>query len=141
MLAFASPNVAFIHGFALVVTIVLTIVDTWAPHAASGGHHHKVWLYAAIMLLISGLALMVVPWMVQGLFQSVAGDTGFTGGTNSYELAGRTRWRLSSRRTANSWETRRGFGYPRRRDHRKANAWHPKCRSTRSTKTMRISGS
>lgn len=78
VLTFAAPNVSFIHGFTLVVTIVLTIVDTWAPHAASGGHHHKVWLYAAIMLLISGLALMVIPWMVQGLFQSVAGDTGFT---------------------------------------------------------------
>ena len=78
VLAFASPNVGFIHAFALVVTIVLTIVDTWAPHAASGGHHHRVWLYAAIMMLISGLALMFVPWMVHGLFNSVAGDA--TGG-------------------------------------------------------------
>lgn len=81
VLAFASPNVAFIRGFALVVTIVLTLVNTWAPHAASGGHHHKVWLYAAVMLLISGLALMTVPWVVHGLFDSVAGgDAAFTGG-------------------------------------------------------------
>jgi len=73
-LAFASPNIAFIRGFALVVTIVLTIVDTWSPHAASGGHHHKVWLYAAVMLVMSGVALMGVPHMVGGLFHSVAGD-------------------------------------------------------------------
>jgi flagellar protein FlaJ len=79
VLAFASPNVTFIRIFALVVTIVLTVVNTWAPHAASGGHHHKVWLYAAVMLLISGLALMLVPEVVQGLFQSVAGEPGTSG--------------------------------------------------------------
>jgi flagellar protein FlaJ len=74
VLAFASPDIGFIRGFALVVTIVLTVVDTWAPHATSGGHHHKVWLYAAIMLLMSGIALMFVPHVVGGLFQSVSGD-------------------------------------------------------------------
>jgi flagellar protein FlaJ len=72
-LAFASPDINFIRGFALVVTIVLTIVDTWSPHSAAGGHHHKVWLYAAFMLVMSGLTLMIVPHMVSGLFQSVAG--------------------------------------------------------------------
>jgi archaeal flagellar protein FlaJ len=74
VLAFAAPNIGFIRGFALVVTIVLTLVDTWSPHATSGGHHHKVWLFAAIMLLISGLGLMLIPAVVSGLFQSVAGD-------------------------------------------------------------------
>jgi flagellar protein FlaJ len=74
VLAFASPNVAFIRGFALVVTLVLTVVDSWAPHATSGGHHHKVWIYAAVMMLMSGLALMFVPQIVGGLFHSVAGD-------------------------------------------------------------------
>lgn len=74
VLAFASPDINFIRGFALVVTIVLTVVDTWSPHATSGGHHHKVWLYAAVMLLMSGLGLMFVPHIVGGLFHSVAGD-------------------------------------------------------------------
>lgn len=74
VLAFASPNVGFIRGFALVVTIVLTVVDTWAPHATAGGHHHKVWLYAAVMMLLSGLGLLLVPQVVHGLFNSVAGD-------------------------------------------------------------------
>jgi flagellar protein FlaJ len=74
VLAFGSPNIAFIRGFALVITIVLTIVDTWSPHAAAGGHHHKVWLYAAVMLLLSGLLLMFVPHVVGGLFHSVSGN-------------------------------------------------------------------
>ena len=86
VLAFASPNIGFIHGFALVVTLVLTFVNTWAPHAASGGHHHKVWLYAAVMLLISGLALMIIPWMVQGLFESVSADPTGTGGASIPEI-------------------------------------------------------
>jgi len=72
-LAFASPNIAFIRGFALVVVLVLTVVDTWAPHSTAGGHHHKVWLYAAIMMVLSGVALMLVPHIVGGLFTSVAG--------------------------------------------------------------------
>lgn len=79
VLAFASPNIAFIRGFALVVTIVLTIVDTWSPHATAGGHHHKVWLYAAVMLVLSGGALLLVPQIVGGLFSSVAGDITSTG--------------------------------------------------------------
>jgi flagellar protein FlaJ len=72
LLSFASPNVMFIKIFSLSITIVLTIVNTWAPHAAAGGHHHKVWLYAAVMLLMSGLAVMVIPEIVQGLFRTVA---------------------------------------------------------------------
>jgi archaellum biogenesis protein FlaJ (TadC family) len=79
----------FIKIFVLVVTVVLTVVDTWAPHAASGGHHHKVWLYGAVMLLISGLALMIVPEMVQALFHSVSSDTTVTGtGTTIPDVSG-----------------------------------------------------
>lgn len=73
VLAFASPNVAFLRGFALIVTLFLTVVDTWSPHVTSGGHHHKVWGYAAVMMVLSGLLLMGVPAMVQGLFSSVSG--------------------------------------------------------------------
>src|SRR6185295_10056043 len=83
VLAFASPNVAFIRGFALVVTIVLTVVDTWSPHATSGGHHHKVWLYAAVMLVLSGASLILVPHIVGGLFSNVSGgiSSSAAGGT------------------------------------------------------------
>jgi flagellar protein FlaJ len=78
VLAFASPNIAFIRGFALVVTLVLTVVDTWSPHATAGGHHHKVWLYAAVMLVLSGASLVLVPHIVSGLFSSVSGGISST---------------------------------------------------------------
>jgi flagellar protein FlaJ len=76
VLAFASPNVAFLRGFALVVTIVLTFVDTWAPHAVSGGHHHKIWVFLAVMMVLSGALLIGVPWVVEGLFNSVSSGFG-----------------------------------------------------------------
>ena len=67
------PDIAFLRGFALIVTLFLTVVDTWSPHCAAGGHHHKVWLYAAVMMLLSGVMLMGVPHLVSGLFDSVSG--------------------------------------------------------------------
>jgi flagellar protein FlaJ len=73
VLSFASPNIAFLRGFALVVTLFLTVVDTWSPHCTAGGHHHKVWLYAAVMMLLSGVMLMGIPHLVGGLFESVSG--------------------------------------------------------------------
>jgi flagellar protein FlaJ len=73
VLAFAAPNVAFLRGFALIVVIFLTFVNTWSPHCTAGGHHHKVWAYGAVMLVISGILLMGVPAVVQGLFSSVSG--------------------------------------------------------------------
>jgi len=74
VLAFATPNVAFIRGFALVVTLVLTAVDSWAPHATSGGHYHKFWAHLAIMMVLSGLGLLFIPHLVGGLFHHIAGD-------------------------------------------------------------------
>jgi archaellum biogenesis protein FlaJ (TadC family) len=83
VLAFAAPNIAFLRGFALIVTVVLTVVDAWAPHSTSGGHHHKVWLFLAVMMFISGICLMTIQPMVGGLFQNVSGglsDTSTAGG-------------------------------------------------------------
>jgi flagellar protein FlaJ len=76
VLAFAAPNVGFIRAFALVVTLLLTVVNSWAPHVTEGGHHHKFWAYAAVMMLISGLALMFIPHVVQNLFHSASAGIG-----------------------------------------------------------------
>ncbi|MHB8683924.1 MAG: hypothetical protein ACYC9X_06345 [Dehalococcoidia bacterium] len=81
VLAFASPNVAFIRGFAVIVTLVLTVVDAWAPHSTSGGHYHKFWTYLAVMMLLSGLGMMFIPHVVQGLFQNIAGGLANTTAT------------------------------------------------------------
>jgi len=72
VLAFAAPNVTFLRGFALVVALFLTVVNTWAPHTTAGGHHHKVWAYAAVTMVMTGLMLLVVPAIVGNLFDSVS---------------------------------------------------------------------
>lgn len=72
VLAFAAPNAPFLRGFALVVTLFLTFVNTWSPHCAAGGHHHKVWAYAAVTMVITGVLLMGVPAVVSSLFESVS---------------------------------------------------------------------
>jgi len=72
VLLFAAPNIQFITAFAIAVILVLTITNSLAPYVASGGHPLKVCLFAAGMLLMSGLALMFIPGVVQGLFSSVS---------------------------------------------------------------------
>jgi flagellar protein FlaJ len=79
VLAFAAPNVAFLRGFALVVVLFLTFVNSWSPHSTAGGHHHKIWLYSAIAMVMSGILLMAVPAMVGHLFHSVSGGLIETG--------------------------------------------------------------
>jgi flagellar protein FlaJ len=71
-LLYSSPAIEFIPMFVGTVALMLTAANSFAPYAASGGHKLKLCLYAAIMMTISGLALMLVPSVVSALFQSVA---------------------------------------------------------------------
>ena len=52
--------------------VLLTAANSFAPYAAAGGHRLKLCLYGAVMMIIAGIALIVVPHMVQALFQNVA---------------------------------------------------------------------
>jgi flagellar protein FlaJ len=71
-LLFSPPNIAFIRAFVIAVVLVLTATNTFAPYAASGGHVYKLCLYGAIMCFLSGIAMLVIPMIVQALFASVA---------------------------------------------------------------------
>jgi flagellar protein FlaJ len=70
LLQFASLD--FIPMFVGVVAIMLTAANSFAPYAATGGHRLKLCLYAAIMMAISGVALLVVPHLVQAVFENIA---------------------------------------------------------------------
>jgi archaellum biogenesis protein FlaJ (TadC family) len=59
---------------------MLTLANSFAPYAASGGHRYKIFNFAVIMMLISGVSYIVIPEVVQGLFASVA-ETPTAGGT------------------------------------------------------------
>jgi flagellar protein FlaJ len=75
-LMFVSPNVAFVKAFVVAVIMVLTVTNSFAPYAAAGGHTYKLALYGAVMTFLSGVAMLLIPLMVQGLFSSVAAPAG-----------------------------------------------------------------
>ncbi len=71
-LAFVSPDIAFVKAFVVAVILVLTVANTFAPYAASGGHIYKLCLYGAVMTFLSGIAMLVIPALVHAIFASVA---------------------------------------------------------------------
>jgi flagellar protein FlaJ len=75
-IAFAAPDMQLIGTFVSITVLMLTAVNSFAPYAATGGHRYKICLYAAVMMTITGIAMIVVPALVQGLFQSVAAMPG-----------------------------------------------------------------
>ncbi|HWQ28527.1 MAG TPA: hypothetical protein VNN12_05840 [Dehalococcoidia bacterium] len=74
VLTFAAPNVSFITAMATGVILILTVTNSLAPYVASGGHRLRLCIFAAAMLIMSGLSLMFIPAIVQGLFANVSGD-------------------------------------------------------------------
>jgi len=67
-LAFQSFNTGFVHTMVLVVILALTVINAFAPRAASGGHRFKMALYATLTMAASGLILLVIPPVAQGMF-------------------------------------------------------------------------
>ncbi len=71
-LLFAAPALEFIPVFVGTVALMLTAANSFAPYAAAGGHRLKLCLYGAVMMIIAGIALIVVPHLVHALFENVA---------------------------------------------------------------------
>lgn len=72
MLTFAAPNMEFVTFFVSVMILLLTAANSFAPYAAVGGNRFKVFLFMAVMMFISGVAVLVVPRVVSTLFEAVA---------------------------------------------------------------------
>ncbi len=71
-ISFAQPDMTFISIFVGIIIIMLTIANAFAPYAASGGHRFKLFVFLACTMAMSGIAMLVIPHIVTGLFQSVA---------------------------------------------------------------------
>ncbi len=80
LLVFSSPALSFIPMFIATVALLLTAANSFAPYAAAGGHRLKLCIYAAVMMIISGVALILVPQMVHALFANIAEQPGVAGG-------------------------------------------------------------
>ncbi|HLF76743.1 MAG TPA: hypothetical protein VJB57_04565, partial [Dehalococcoidia bacterium] len=70
-IVFAAPDMQFIGALVGIMIILLTLTNSFAPYAASGGHRYRIFSYAVVMFMISGVAMLVVPAAVQALFSSV----------------------------------------------------------------------
>jgi len=71
-LLFAAPDIGFVKAFIVAVILILTAANSFAPYAAAGGHIYKLCLYGAVMCFLSGVAMLLIPAVVQALFASVA---------------------------------------------------------------------
>jgi flagellar protein FlaJ len=71
-ITFANPNFTLISVFVTIAIVLLTVANSFAPYAAGGGHKFKFFLFASVMMLMSGIAFLVVPPIVQGLFAKVS---------------------------------------------------------------------
>jgi len=59
----------------LVVVVSLTLINGFAPRAASGGHGMKLAFFAGITMVLSGMILLIVPPLAHGIFSSSLSDT------------------------------------------------------------------
>jgi len=65
-------SASFIPMFVATVAIFITAANSFAPYGATGGHRLKLCLFAAVMLVMSGVTMFVVPHVVHGLFDNIA---------------------------------------------------------------------
>jgi len=65
--ASSSMELGMLHFMVIIIIIVLTLANAFAIHATDGGHLYKLAFYLAIMLAISGAALVFVPPVVNML--------------------------------------------------------------------------
>jgi flagellar protein FlaJ len=72
VLLFQFPALDFVPVFVGTVALMLTAANSFAPYAAAGGHKLKLCFYGAIMLVIAGIVLIVVPHLVHAVFENVA---------------------------------------------------------------------
>ena len=71
-LLFQAPALSFVPVFVGTVALMLTAANSFAPYAAVGGNKLKLFMYAAVMMMLSGLAMLTVPYLVRMVFESVA---------------------------------------------------------------------
>lgn len=72
MLIYSSPDMRFISFFVYTMILFLTAANAFAPYAAVGGNRYKLCLFGAIMLFLSGAAIILIPNMVSALFDNIS---------------------------------------------------------------------
>jgi len=74
LLAFAQVDINFVRALMLGMVLILTALNGLVPNAASGGDRYRAMFTTAIMLVISGITLTVVPIMTELIFGGLVVD-------------------------------------------------------------------
>jgi flagellar protein FlaJ len=64
-----SLEMSMLQFMVVGIILVLTVANAVAIYATAGGHYFKIFFYLGITMFISGLAMLVVPEVVQMMFQ------------------------------------------------------------------------
>jgi flagellar protein FlaJ len=67
-LSFQAFDTSFITLMVMTVVLALTVINAFAPRAASGGHSFKMALFGALTLCATGAVLLLVPPMASSMF-------------------------------------------------------------------------
>jgi flagellar protein FlaJ len=65
---FQNVNVDLLSQYMVMMVLVLTLCNTVASWVATGGNRYKLFYYGAIMSVTSGLALIILPIVVEMIF-------------------------------------------------------------------------
>jgi flagellar protein FlaJ len=64
---FQAKDLSFVMALFLLVMVSLTIVDSFAPRFATGGHAIKTVFFASIMFIETGISILVIPPLVSNV--------------------------------------------------------------------------
>lgn len=67
---FNTPAVDFFQIMAITMVILLAVINAYAIIATDGGHKYKATFFLALLLLLSGVSLIVIPPVVEGVILS-----------------------------------------------------------------------
>ena len=67
-LGFEEFDTGFIKFMVMVVILVLTAVNAFAPRAAAGGHNFKLAFFGAFTMFATGVVLLTIPPMASSMF-------------------------------------------------------------------------
>jgi archaellum biogenesis protein FlaJ (TadC family) len=70
LFTFGQVNMQLVETLVTTVVVVLTCVNAFAPKAAAGGGSLKTVYNLAIMMLISGTLMIIVPAFARSIFSS-----------------------------------------------------------------------
>jgi len=65
---FQNVPTQLLMDYSIALVLILTIANTFAAKYVDGGDTYKLYYYGSIMSVLSGICLLVVPVVVQGIF-------------------------------------------------------------------------